>query len=92
MKTALLASACLLVLVSGRAGAASECEGVCDDGAGSARTVSAGACRDDEVCRAGCDESVPGGARPYAACISKATGHERAPQAVTDPGGRREHD
>lgn len=91
-KPALLAAACLILLLAARAGAASECEGICDDGAGSARTVSAGACRGDEVCRAGCDQSEPGIARPFAECVSQATGRERAPQAVIDPGGRREHD
>lgn len=92
MKTALLAAAVLLALVPGRARAASDCEGICDDGSGSSRTVTAGPCRADEACRAGCDTSEPGVARPYAACVSTVTGRERAPQAVTDPGGRREHD
>lgn len=92
MKTALLAATCLLLLSSAPAPAASECEGTCEDGAGSARTVSAGICRGDELCDAGCDTSQPGAARPFAQCISQATGHGRAPQAIGDPGGRREHD
>ena len=91
MKPALLAAACLLVL-SSAAQATPECEGVCDDGAGSVRTLSAGVCRSDEVCSAGCDRSEPGTARPWAQCVSPETGRERAPQAVTELGGRREHD
>lgn len=67
-------------------GHATECEGRCVGPNGAVAVVSAGTCGADEECRAGCEHGADGPARPYAACVSRATGAVvvRKPLARTD--------
>ena len=77
-------------LVAAPVGAATSCEGVCEDESGAVRTVDAGLCRSGETCRAGCDATPPGPPRPYAECVSTSTGRARVPESVVPLDVRRE--
>jgi hypothetical protein len=74
----------LLLLATAAPPARAACEGTCDDGAGGLMVVSAGECNAGEACHAGCDASGSRGPRPYAECVSLATG-EAAPRPVIVP-------
>jgi hypothetical protein len=84
----------LFVVVASPATAATwECEGRCEDGAGTVMLVNAGQCNPTtEFCRAGCDVSAEGGPRPYAACVSQTSGKpiQRRATTVAPTGGKRQ--
>jgi hypothetical protein len=71
-------------------GHAAECEGRCVGPNGAVAVVSAGTCGADEECRAGCEASASGPARPYAVCVSRATGEVVVRKPLVQGDARRE--